>query len=57
MREKPVRPRVEARSWKLVYYEAFAHRDDALKREKALKHGGQAKRHLKGRIGGSIEAV
>ena len=47
----------KGRSWKLIYYEAFVHRADALKREKALKHGGQAKRHLKGRIGGSIEAV
>ena len=44
-------------SWELVYYEAFANRNDALMRERKLKQRGQAKRHLKERIEGSMESI
>ena len=42
--------------WCLVYYEAYRSKSDAQARERALKMRGQAKRHLKERIGESIEA-
>lgn len=38
------------RPWKLVYYEAYPTKDDALKREHKLKKYGQALRQLKARI-------
>jgi putative endonuclease len=41
-------------AWKLVYYEAYASRDDAKTREKALKKFGSAYGHLKQRIQKSI---
>ena len=45
----------KGREWKLVYYEAYLSQDDALRREKALKSRGQAKRWLKERIEGSLD--
>ena len=42
--------------WQLVYYEAYLHKDDAVKRERSLKLRGQSKRHLKERIANSISA-
>jgi putative endonuclease len=40
--------------WKLVYYEAFLSKEDARRRERKLKDGGQSVRHLKDRIKDSI---
>ena len=40
----------KGRLWKLIYYEAFLSKDDAVLREKKLKQRGQAKRYLKDRI-------
>ena len=40
----------KGRVWKLVYYEAFLSKKDAVLREKKLKQRGQAKRFLKERI-------
>lgn len=37
-------------SWKLVYYEAYVDKRDALEREKHLKRYGQSLSHLKRRI-------
>ncbi|MEW6407846.1 MAG: GIY-YIG nuclease family protein [Patescibacteria group bacterium] len=42
------------RPWKLVYYEAFQNKSDALKREKQLKHFKKAYGELKRRISGSL---
>ncbi len=42
--------------WKLVYYEAYLSKEDALGRERKLKHRGQAKRFLKERIRESISS-
>ncbi len=42
-------------SWKLCYYEAFASKKDAFRREKALKQSGQSRRWLNERIKESIE--
>lgn len=42
-------------NWELCYYEAFTCKEDALKREKALKRSGQSRRWLKERIKNSIE--
>ena len=42
-------------NWELCYYEAFISKEDALKREKALKKSGQGRRWLKERINKSIE--
>ena len=36
--------------WKLIYYEAFLSKEDAVAREIKLKQRGQAKRYLKDRI-------
>lgn len=41
----------------LVYYESYKHQDDAIKREKSLKHFGQSYRQLKNRIGRSLEEI
>lgn len=41
--------------WELVYYEAYANREDARLREKALKKFGSAYGHLKLRITRSLE--
>ena len=45
------------KKWKVVYYEAYASREDAVQRERRLKQRGQAKRYLKERIRRSIEEV
>ncbi len=42
--------------WKLVYYEAYLSKSDALKREKRLKDG-RARHLLMERIKGSLEEV
>jgi len=39
---------------KLVYYEAYASKKDALIREKMLKHHGSVKGHLKKRVVNSL---
>ena len=44
-------------TWRLVYYEAYRSKEDAIRREKALKQRGQAKRYLKSRINSSIASV
>ena len=36
--------------WKIVYYEAYPTKEDAIKRERKLKQYGQALRQLKSRI-------
>lgn len=36
--------------WKIIYFEGFISESDARKREKSLKHYGQARTHLKNRI-------
>jgi len=36
--------------WRLVYYEAYPTKEDAISREQKLKHYGQALRRLKERI-------
>ena len=43
------------RTWQLVYYEAYLHRLDALRRERQLKTHGQAKAQTKRRMKLSIE--
>ncbi len=40
--------------FKLVYYEAYAHKNDALERERKLKHHGSVIGHLKKRLKNSI---
>lgn len=47
----------KGKTWKLVYYEAYASKQDAINREQMLKQRGQAKRHLKERIQNSIDFV
>ena len=44
------------RPWRLVYYEAYASRQDAMKRENNLKLRAKALRQLLNRIGKSLEA-
>ncbi len=41
-------------SWQLVYYEAFASKEDALERERKLKHHGMAKKKLFERLSKSF---
>lgn len=41
--------------YKLVYYEAYTCKDDALSREYKLKHHGSVAGHLKKRVAKSIE--
>lgn len=45
----------KGKKWNLVYYEAYASKLDAVKREKKLKYRGQAKRLLKMRLKNSFE--
>jgi putative endonuclease len=40
--------------WKLIYYESYANKEDAITREKRLKYHGQALARLKKRIGKSL---
>jgi putative endonuclease len=43
------------RPFRLVYYEAYAAKEDAVLREKRLKLRGEARRHLRGRIERSLQ--
>ena len=45
----------KGKRWKVIYYEAYVGKADALDRERKLKQRGQAKRFLKQRIRRSIE--
>ena len=47
----------KGRKWKLVYYEAYASREDAVRREKRLKHDGRSRYGLMSRVEGSIASV
>jgi putative endonuclease len=40
--------------WQLVYYEAFSAKEDAMMRERKLKHHGMTKRKLFERLVGSL---
>ena len=42
--------------WKLIYYEAYLVKDDAVKRERALKLHAKALGQLKKRIQASLES-
>ena len=44
----------KGKSWKLVYYEAYLDKKDALIREKRLKQDGRAKQGLMKRIQNSL---
>jgi putative endonuclease len=46
----------KGKNWNLVYYEAYASKEDATKREWSLKRSGQAKRWLKTRVQHSMES-
>jgi putative endonuclease len=46
----------KGRRWHLAYYEAYADKKDATKREWSLKRNGQAKRWLRERIQHSLES-
>ena len=41
-------------NWQLVYYEAFFAKEDAMMRERKLKHHGMTKRKLFERLVGSL---
>ncbi len=43
--------------WKLVYYESYIHKSDAIKREKRLKRNGGTKNALLKRISQSLACV
>ena len=45
----------KGKKWKLVYYEAYVSKVDALDRERKIKDRGQAKRFLKRRIFHSVK--
>ncbi|NIP32922.1 GIY-YIG nuclease family protein [Candidatus Saccharibacteria bacterium] len=45
------------RPFKLMYYEAFSSKEDAMRREKQMKLGAKAWAQLKRRIKNSIEEV
>ncbi len=45
------------RRWKLVYYEAYLSKGDAIKRERQLKKDGRSRYGLMRRIEGSIGEV
>jgi putative endonuclease len=42
-------------AWRLVYYEAYATRDAAIRRERVLKGDGRTRRHLMERIRSMLE--
>ena len=42
--------------FKLVYYEAYAASEDAIRREKGLKLRGQARKQLMSRLSASLQA-
>ena len=43
------------KGWRLIYYEAYLSREDAVKREQMLKHYGSAKQGLLKRLEGSLK--
>ena len=47
--------RREHTGWKLIYYEAYLAESDARKRERKIKHHGNAIRQIKERIGVSLD--
>ncbi len=51
-----VRSTKSKKPWQIVYYEAYASRQDAIKREENLKLRAKALRQLKNRIKFSLEA-
>ena len=55
--DKGKRNFTKGRTWKLIYYEAFYSRTDALKRERQLKRSAQARRWLRERITDSRRQV
>ena len=42
------------KGWKLVYYEAYSSREDAMERERKLKSYGSSLQKLKTRLGRSL---
>ena len=54
LRRRFVQHKKENNSWRLVYYEAYASKNDARRREQKFKQYGQARSRLKGRIIDSI---
>ena len=48
--DKGKRRFTKGKTWKLIYYEAFYSRRDALKREQQLKRSASARRWLRERI-------
>ena len=47
----------KGRKWKLVYYEAYLNKEDAIDRERKLKQRGRGKQILYERISRSINEV
>ena len=45
----------KGRKWKLVYYEAYLNKEDAIERERKLKQRGKSKQVLYERINRSID--
>ena len=45
------------KGWRLIYYEAYSNRQDAMQRERKLKSYGAALHGLKKRITGSLEGL
>ena len=45
------------KKWTLVYYEAYLSKEEAITRERRLKRSHQARRWLRERIAGSMEAA
>ena len=46
----------KGKRWRLVYYEAYASKEDAMRRERRLKDG-RARRQLMNRVAGSMESL
>ena len=40
--------------WKLIYYEAYLSKEDALKRERSIKNSGKSRMMLKARVKRSL---
>ena len=55
--DKGKRHFTKGKTWKLIYYEAFYSRRDALKREQQLKRSASARRWLRERIADSRREV
>ena len=43
------------KGWRLIYYEAYLRREDAVEREQMLKHYGNAKQSLLQRLDASLK--